>query len=66
MYEEFIFIFYLVFFFVFVKDSVAGRIIQTTKQQYLANNIPLSRFVTIGIDVCPSVSVKKFLIDFLK
>jgi hypothetical protein len=36
---------------------VAGRIIQTTKQQYLANDIPLSRFVTLGIDVCPSVPV---------
>ncbi|UJR25333.1 hypothetical protein I4U23_006683 [Adineta vaga] len=39
-------------------DSVAGRIIQTTKQQYLANDIPLSRFVTIGIDICPSVSLE--------
>jgi hypothetical protein len=53
------------FLFLF-QDSVAGRIIQTTKQQYLANDIPLSRFVTIGIDVCPSVSVKrKFEIFFI-
>ena len=42
----------------FFQDSVASRIIQTTKQQYLANDIPLSRFVTIGIDVCPSVPVE--------
>ncbi|CAF0931211.1 unnamed protein product [Adineta ricciae] len=39
-------------------DSVAGRIIQITKQQYLANDIPLSRFVTIGYDVCPSVPLE--------
>ncbi|CAF3353891.1 unnamed protein product [Rotaria sp. Silwood1] len=39
-------------------DSVAGRIIQITRKQYLANNIPLSQFVTIGVDVCPSISLE--------
>ncbi|CAF3882050.1 unnamed protein product [Rotaria sp. Silwood2] len=39
-------------------DSVAGRIIQITRKQYLANDIPLSQFVTIAVDVCPSISLE--------
>ncbi|UJR23579.1 hypothetical protein I4U23_026567 [Adineta vaga] len=39
-------------------DSIANRIIQITKEQYLANDIPLSRFVNIGIDICASLPLK--------
>ncbi|CAF1217708.1 unnamed protein product [Rotaria sordida] len=39
-------------------DTVAGHIIQTTRRQYLANDIPLSQFVTIGVDVCPSIQLE--------
>ncbi|CAF4299545.1 unnamed protein product, partial [Adineta steineri] len=51
--------------FTYVRhDFVAGRIIQTTKQQYLANDIPLTRFVNIGIDVCQSMPLENAPYDY--
>ena len=44
------------------QDSVAGRILQTTRHQYMANDISLSNFVSLGIDVCPTDMVRILII----